>query len=344
MKRRKFITLLGGAAAWPLAASAAVINGVFASCCGAGLISHAQALNNRIPRVGVLFAGVPARSPQLNGLWEGLQNLGYVEGRNIYVDLRAAEGRNERLPSLAADLVGSNPDVIVGVTSPAIRALKAVTTSIPIVMAVVSDPVGLGFVDSLARPGGNITGVSNTGDQLLSKRLQLLKEIAPGLRKVGLLWNVTDPQNENLASDFKQAVEYLGLTPSHLPVKGPADFDDLAGLATDQIDGLIVAAGGLTFGYRKITIEYAIRNRIPAAFTYREEASDGALLSYGPNLPDVYRRAAVYVDKILKGVRPADLPVEQPTRFALVINLKTAKTLGLDVPPSLLARADKVIE
>jgi putative tryptophan/tyrosine transport system substrate-binding protein len=292
----------------------------------------------------VLFAGVPARSPQLNGLWEGLRNLGYTEGKNIYVDLRAAEGRNERLASLAADLVGSNPDVIVGVTSPAIRALKTVTTSIPIVMAVVSDPVGLGFVDSLARPGGNITGVSNTGDQLLGKRLQLLKEIAPGVRKVGLLWNVTDPQNANLASDFKQAVEYLGLTPSRLPVKGPSDFDNIAGLATDQIDGLIVAASGLTFGFRKPTIEYTIRNRVAAVFTYREEAADGALLSYGPNLPDVYRRAALYVDKILKGAKPAELPVEQPTRFALVINLKTAMAFGLDVPPTLLARADEVIE
>jgi ABC-type uncharacterized transport system substrate-binding protein len=321
-----------------------VVSGTFAAWCGGGLQSHSQKLDGRIPRLGVLFAGVPDRSPQLNGLWEGLRNLGYAEGKNIYVDLRAAEGRNERLALLAADLVGSNPDVIVGVTSPAIRALKTVTTSIPIVMAVVSDPVGLGFVDSLARPGGNITGVSNTGDQLLGKRLQLLKEIAPGVRKVGLLWNVTDPQTANLASDFKQAVEYLGLTPSRLPVKGPSDFDNIAGLATDQIDGLIVAAGGLTFGYRKPTIEYTIRNRVAAVFTYREEAADGALLSYGPNLPDVYRRAALYVDKILKGAKPAELPVEQPTRFALVINLKTAITLGLTVPPTLLARADEVIE
>jgi putative tryptophan/tyrosine transport system substrate-binding protein len=321
-----------------------IISGTFAASCGAGRVSHARKLDNRIPRLGVLFAGVPARSPQLNGLWEGLRNLGYMEGQNIYVDLRAAEGRNERLASLAAEFVGSKPDVIVGVTSPAIRALKDVTTSIPIVMAVVSDPVRLGFVDSLARPGGNITGVSNTGDQLLGKRLQLLKEIAPGVRKVGLLWNVTDPQHENLASDFKQAVEYLGLTPAHLPVKGPTDLDRIDGLATDKIDGLIVAAGGLTFGYRKQTVEYTIRNRIAAVFTYREEAADGALLSYGTNLPDVYRRAAFYVDKLLKGTKPAELPVEQPTRFALVLNLKTARALGLEVPPQLLARADEVIE
>jgi putative tryptophan/tyrosine transport system substrate-binding protein len=247
------------------------------------------------------------------------------------------------LPRLADELVRLKVDVIVASSAPPALAAKKVTTSVPIVFVSVADPVGLGLVASLARPGGNTTGLADSGPDLVGKRLELLRELVPKLRRVAVLWHSGNPGNLLQLKAAEVAARTLGMQLEPVPVQGPNDFDS-AFKAVRGADGLLQADGPLFNIHRARLVELAARSRLPAIYGFREMMEVGGLMSYGPDRPDFYRRAATYVDKILKGARPADLPVEQPTKFELVINSKTAKTLGLTIPPSLLLRADQVIE
>jgi putative ABC transport system substrate-binding protein len=327
MQRREFITLLGGSAvAWPLAARAQ--------------------RPEKIPSVGILWQNPLAPTVQLvDAFRQGLRELGYVEGQNITIELRSAEGRVERLPALAAELVRLNVDVIMTATTPSIRAAQQATKTIPIVMGNSQDPVSEGFVASLARPRGNITGQSLQSPDLAAKRLQLLKEVVPTVSRIAVLWNSGDPA---LALSFKEtaaAAQTLHVQLQSLRVRGHEEFKTAFRAAVqDGAEALVVLEDALTYPHRTEIAELAKSNRLPAMYGLREFAEAGGLMAYGPNLVAIYRQAATYVDKILKGARPADLPVEQPTRFELVINLKTAKALGLTIPPSLIAVADQVIE
>jgi putative tryptophan/tyrosine transport system substrate-binding protein len=268
-----------------------------------------------------------------------------VEGKNVVFERRYAENRLERLPELAADLVRLKVDVIVAGGTLAPLAAKRATSTIPIVMTAPGDPVGSGLVASLARPGGNVTGVSLMGPDLGGKRLELLKELLPGLTRVAVLWNAATPNSAVVLKEVQEAGRRLGIEVQSLEVRGPDDFDGTFEAATKQrLDAMITAEDPLTLSYRKRIADFATGQHLPSISGLREFVEVGGLISYGANLDDLYRRAAGYVDKILKGAKPADLPVEQPTKFDLVINLTTAKALGLAVPPSLLARADKVIE
>jgi len=329
MKRREFITLLGGAAvAWPLAAQAQQ--------------------PERMRRIGVLWHAASAEDEAvyLGALREGLAELGYVEGRNIVLENRFPAEQRERFISLAAELVQLKPDVLVAVSRPAAMAAQRATTTIPIVFSVVPDPVGDKLVKSLARPGGNITGLSNMALDLSAKRIELLKEMVGGLSRVALLVNAGDADGaRRYVKQTQAAAGPLGITIEPVEVRGlgeiPRAFSRIDQL---NVNGLVVTADSLFTVERKHIIQLALERRLPTMMHSRETAQAGALMSYAPSYVLMLRRTAVYVDKILKGVRPADLPVEQPTKFELVINLKTAKALGITVPPSLLARADEVIE
>ena len=297
-------------------------------------------------RIGVLNPNsLSARAEPLEAFRQGLRNLGYVEGQNIVIDYRGADGRFEQLPDLAAELVRIKVDVIVALTAVAAQAAKQATTTIPIVMVGVGDPVEARLVANLSRPGGNITGSSSLAGELSAKRLELLKEVVPGLARVAALWNAGNPMK---AADWREAqvaARTLRVSLQSREVRGPGDFESVfAAMTKDRPDALLTLGDPLLLQQRGRIVEFAARNRLPAMYEHRVYTDAGGLIAYGPNFRELYRRAATYVDKILKGAKPGDLPVEQPTKFELVINLKTAKALGLTIPQSVLLRADEVIQ
>jgi putative ABC transport system substrate-binding protein len=329
LDRRTFIgTLTGGLLAAPLAAEGQ------------------QAA--KIARIGYLSPNLAA-SPHLpEAFRQGLRNLGYVEGRNVVIEYRDAEGKPERLPALAAELVALKVDVIVAPGTPQALAARQATRTLPIVFATAADPVESGLVTSLARPAGNVTGLSILAPALVGKRLELLTQAVPGVSRVAVLWQ-PGGHDERTDKDILKAAEVaaraLGVQLQVVEARGPADFDRAFSDMTRARAGALTVLTGIMFlNERRRLVDLTARNRVPAVYGGRDFVHAGGLLSYGPNLADLYRRAATYVDKILKGAKPGDLPVEQPTKFELVINLKTAKALGLTIPPALLQRADQVIE
>ncbi|HTF74451.1 MAG TPA: ABC transporter substrate-binding protein [Bradyrhizobium sp.] len=278
-------------------------------------------------------------------MFDGLRELGYVEGRNLIVERRYAEGHADRFPEFAAEMVRLKVDVIIVVTTPAALAAKKATTTIPIVHPAAIDPVGTGLIASLAHPGGNVTGLSILNAELSAKRLEVLKEVVPGLSRGALLWNAANPANTLAWKESEGAARALGVALQSQEVRDPKDFEGaFALMAQQRPDVLLVLQDALTLEYRKEIIAFALQMRLPSMFVGKEWVVEGGLMSYGDRLPERYRRAADLVDRILKGEKPADLPVEQPTKFELVINLKTAKAIELAIPPALLARADEVIE
>jgi len=301
----------------------------------------------KIARIGYLDPVTPAASAHnVEALRQGLRELGYVEGKTFVLESRYGEARAERLPELARQLVGLKVDVIVTVTDVATAAVKRETQTVPIVMVNSSDPVGTGFVASLARPGGNVTGLSNISAELSGKRLELLREVAPGIARVAFLWN---PDVRGNVLDYKEmegAARSQRLELQSVEVVRAEDLDRAFSAVTNRRAQALVLPAGNPVGFenRGQIASFAQRNRLPSMYAIKEYVDAGGLMSYGPSNPDMRRRAAIYVDKILKGAKPADLPVEQPTKFELVINLKTAKALGLTIPQSLLRRADQVIQ
>jgi ABC-type uncharacterized transport system substrate-binding protein len=324
VKRREFITLLGGAAAaWPLAA-------------------HAQQ-PAKVVRLGYL---APARLPNLiEALVGGLRDLGYVEGQNLTIEYRFALGQTKSYDELAQELISLDPAAIVLTGTPAALALKRQTTTIPIILAPIADPIALGLARSLARPGGNVTGVTMYGTELAHKRMEIFKEAAPAIRRIAVLVNAENPLHPFLWDDIQPVAPLLGL---EFRLFAVSDFNELpsmfSNMARDGFDALTLFSNAQFFSARRRIAELATTHRLPAMYESREFIEDGGLISYGPNVPDLSRRAAAFVVKILNGAKPAELPLEQPTKFELVINLRTAKALGLEVPPTLLARADEVIE
>ncbi len=300
-----------------------------------------------IHRIGYLGpASASSVSHLVEALRQGLRDLGWVEGQNLVIEYRFAAGRSERLPDLAAELVRLKADVIVAGGNPAVLAAKKATGTIPIVMVAAADPVGEGLVASLARPGGNVTGLDMTaGLEILAKRLELLKETVPTVRRVAVLSNPASPGVASAIEHVKGAARSLGVQLQLLEARGPNEFDAAFGaMAKERTGALLVVADPLFYLHRVLLADLGAKNRLPSAYSSREHVEAGGLMSYGANLPDLSRRAATFVDKILKGVKPADLPVDQPTKFELVINLKVAKALGLTIPQSIRVRADQVIE
>jgi putative ABC transport system substrate-binding protein len=312
----------------------------------APLAGEAQTAEKKA-RIGVLL--LPPRAgaggTYVQAFRESLRELGYVEGHNLLLEIRWAEGRPELLPGLAAELLSTGPDVLVTSGSESILTLKRVTGVVPIVMATVMDPVALGIATSLAQPGSNLTGLAILSLELTSKRLQLLKETVPRLSRVAVLWNSANPGNVLQLREVETASQALGLRWQGVAVRGP---DELAGafeaVVGAQSNGILVVEDSMLVSHRSRILESVARTRLPAMYAFRQFVEAGGLMSYGPNIPDSFRRSAVYIDKILKGANPADLPVEQPTKFELVINLKTAKALGRTIPQSVLLRADEVIQ
>jgi len=300
----------------------------------------------KVPRIGILTPGPLApRSHLFEAFRQGLRDLGYTEGQNIAIEFRSAEGQFEKLPDLAAELVRLKVDVIVAATTSASVAAKQATTTIPIVMAVVGDPVGMGLVASVPRPGGNITGLDLFSADIAGKRLELLKESVPRASRVAALWN---PSNQITARQWKEtqvAARTLGVQLRSLEVRRSDEFESAFRAATRGRAGALIALDDvLLFTHQTLIADFAAKNRVPAISGFREFVEAGGLMAYGTHLPALYRRAATFVDKILKGAKPADLPVEQPMRFELVINMKTARALGLTIPPSILVRADHLIQ
>ncbi len=326
MRRREFITLLGGAAGiWrPLAARAQYAG--------------------KVARIGYLSPGSPSVRTDL--FRQGLRKHGYVEGKNILIEYRFAEGNFDRLAALAAQLVQFKVDVIVAEATQASLAAKDATKTIPIVMLLVADPVGFGLVASLARPGANITGTSSMTPDLAGKSLQLLKEVVPKASRAAVLWNPNNVVAQaNLLRETEVAAAELGIRLQLVGVRGPGEFDSaFAEITKGDPSVLLVMADPILVLHKTRIVDFAKKSRLPAMYGNKEYVGAGGLAYYGSSLADIFQRAAAYVDKILKGAKPADLAVEQPTRFEFVINLKTAKTLGLDIPPALLASADEVIE
>jgi len=300
----------------------------------------------KVPRVGFLIAGSSQGiQSYLDALRQGLHELGYVEGQSIAIEYRWAEGKYERLSDLAAELVRLKPDVIVAVATPAVHAAKQATKAIPIVMLSVGDPVATGFVASLARPGGNITGLANIAPELVGKQLQPLKEVLPKLSVVGVLWNPANPSGAPQLREAETAARALGVRVQPLEAQGPSDIDRaFVAMTRERAGALLVLSDSMLIVQRERIADLAAMNRLPAVYGLRLHAEAGGLMAYGANLLDLVRLTATFVDKILKGAKPADLPVEQPTKFELEINLKTAKALGLTIPQSLLQRADQVIQ
>jgi putative ABC transport system substrate-binding protein len=297
--------------------------------------------SGKIFRVGYLAAPSP---PADKAFVQGLHDLGYIEGSNITIEYRFAEGQHDRLPNLVGELIERNVDVIVTVGTPAAVAAKRVTSRIPIVMAIVADPVGEGLVASLARPGGNITGFANLDTELSQKRLEILKEVIPGLSRVAILWNPSNQAHKRALSESDAAAKNLGLRVQSFAVGDVSAIKDaFSAISREQAGALMLLADSLFTASRVRITELAIKNRLPSMFWTRASVEAGGLASYGATYADLYRRAALFVDKILNGAKPADLPIEQPTKFDLVINLKTAKQIGLTIPPNVLARADRVI-
>jgi putative ABC transport system substrate-binding protein len=300
----------------------------------------------QVPRIGVLAAVSPsAVSARVEAFRQGLRELGHVEGKNIVIEYRYGEGKLDRLPALAAELARLKVDVIVTGGPQATRPAKKATATIPIVMAFDSDPVGNGFVASLARPGGNVTGLSALSPEISGKQLELLKEIVPKLSRVAVLGNSPEPANAQALRETEVAAGAFGMQLQYLDVLGPKDIEIAFRAASKGgADAVLVLTSPVIFAQRTQVVNLAAKSRLPAAYWSPEFVEDGGLMTYSVSFADLFRRAATYVDKILKGTKPADLPVEQATKFELVINLKTAKQIGLTIPPNVLARADKVIK
>ena len=325
MRRRDFIKVIAGfAAAWPLAA-------------------RAQTPAGKIYRVGILQPGKPPE-PLVEALRERLKELGYREGHNIAYEYRWAEGKNERLVELAKELVDANVDVITTLSTPAALAAKNVTKTIPIVFTGVGDPVGAGVVHSLSHPGGNVTGISTLATELSAKRLELLKEIVPNAAPVAMVWNDTNPSMVLSAREAQNAADRLDLNLQSIGVHDLISFDAaFATISSSHFNALLTLVDPFTREHRQRIVDFAAQRRLPAIYESREFVDAGGLISYGPSFPALQRRAADYVSMIFKGGKPADIPIEQPTKFELIINLKTAKELGLTIPPTVLARADELI-
>ena len=323
MKRRDFITLLGGATvAWPL---------------GAGAQQPPK-----IARIGYLSAGSPPPSP---AFWQGMRDLGYVEGRNILVEYRWAEGKPERLPELAAELVRLKIDVLFAFGTQSALAARRVTATTPVIFHTHADPIEAGFVGSLARPGGVLSGVTLIAPELAGKRLELLQRTVPTASRVAVLVNTANPGMHSTLRNLEAAAPALQLNLQIFDARAAHELESsLTGIERGRVSALYVSLDPLFLERRTNIIERAAKERLPALFDVKEFAQAGGLMSYGPGLAASFRRMAYYVDRVLKGEKPADLPVEQPTKFELVINLKTAKALGLQFPPTLLALADEVIE
>jgi putative tryptophan/tyrosine transport system substrate-binding protein len=325
MRRRAFIALIGGAAAaWPFAVRAQ--------------------REGKIYRIGILEP-VPAaqNAANLDSLRKGLRDLGYLEGQNLVIEYRSANGRAERFPDLASELVGLNVDLILTRGTPATTAVQNATGTIPVVMATMGGPGAI--VASFARPGGNITGVITFSTELTAKRVEILKELVPDLSRVALLHNMGNPAAPPEWEETKTAARSLDLEAELLDVRSQTDLDRAFALAVRQgVNGLVVGADGLNQMHQEMIVNWAARNRMPAVFPAREFVEAGGLIAYAVNYPDLYSQLVAFVDKIFKGAKPGDLPVQQPTRFELVVNATTAKALGLTIPAALLARADEVIE
>lgn len=325
MKRREFITLVGGAVAtWPLAV---------------------RAQHSAMPVIGFMGpAPAAAYLPRVEALRAGLRDLGYVEGKNIVIKFRWAE-RVEQLPEMAAELVRMKVDLILVSSSTYVEPARQATKTIPIVFAIHADPVGVGHVASLARPGGNITGLSTLLTDLVAKELEIFKEAVPQTTRIGILWNPTTPSHGPAMQAVEAVGEKLGVQLLLVPAQTVEEFDGAFSTMTrERMRGFLVIASPLSFSQRVPLAELALKHRLPGMFGSRENVEAGGLMSYGADYNDLHRRAARYVDKILKGVKPADLPVEQASKYELIINLKTANALALAIPESLLLRADKVIE
>jgi ABC-type uncharacterized transport system substrate-binding protein len=328
LRRREFITLLGGAAAWPIAAQAQQ--------------------QERERRIGMLFAVTEDNAEgqaRLAAFLQGLQELGWVDGRNVRIDRRWGAIDPERSRTDAAEIIALGPDVILTAGEPAVAALQRATRTVPIVFAQVPDPVGAGFVDSLARPGGNITGFTVFEYGISGKWLELLKQIAPNVTRVAVLRDPSVASGTGQLGAIQGAAASFGVELRPVDVRDPGEIERaLAAFARVANGGLIVTGSAVGVVHRDLIVTLAARHGLPAVYTQRFFVTGGGLISYGPDRVDQYRRAAQYVDRILKGEKPADLPVQAPTKYELVINLKTAKSLGIEVPPTLLARADEVIE
>jgi len=302
----------------------------------------------KIARIGYL-AGSLAGNPHLpEAFRQGLRDLGYVEGRTVVIEYRDAEGKLERLPALAVELVALKVDVILAGGTPQALAAKQATRTLPIVFAAHADPVGSGLVTSLARPGGNVTGLSLLAPELVGKRLEQLKQAVPGVNRVAVLWEpgaYVELTERDILKETEVAARALGVRLQFVEARGPADFDRaFSDMTRARAGALTVLPSTMFIIERRRLVDLAAKNRLPAVYTSREYVDAGGLMAYGPSIADLFRRAATYVDKILKGAKPGDLPVEQPTKFELVINLKTAKALGLTIPPSVLSRADEVLQ
>ncbi len=300
----------------------------------------------KVPRIGVLYGGSPAFVSHLSEAFrQGLRERGYVKGQNIAIEYRYAHGNYEQLPALAAELVRLKVDVIVAPIAPAVRAAKQATTTIPILMVSASDPVGSGLVASLSRPGQNVTGLSVVTPELSGKNLQWLKEVLPGLSRVAVLWNPVNPVSVLELKEIEVAARALGLRPQLLQVRESTEFEGaFAAMTRERAGALTVLVDAMFFSHRRRIVELAAKSRLPAIYQRREFVEDGGLIAYGPSLADLFRRIAGYVDKILKGAKPGGRPVEQPTKFELVVNMKTVKVLGLTIPQAVLIRADELIQ
>ena len=310
---------------------------------------RADAQPGKVARIGVLvFTAAPApgqSNPYVEAFRGGLRELGYVEGTNLILEIRWAGGSTQRAAELAAELVRLNVALIVSTGTPATQAARAATTTIPIVMTAVGDPVGSGIVTSLARPGANVTGLSLLDNDLDGKRIELLREAVPGLTRIAMLWSPSDSGMALAFGRVELASQTLGLTLQSLAVRDPGEFSPVVQAATTgRAEALFVTAQPFTIRHQAQILDVVTRLKLPSMYTDRRFVDAGGLMAYGPSLADAYRRAATYVDRILKGARPADLPVEQPTKFELIVNLKAARTLGLMIPQAFLQRADQLIE
>ena len=326
LERRDFLIAVGAILAAPLAADA----------------QQAE----KVPRIGFLSATSPSdRPPLFDAFRQRLRELGWVEGKNIVIDYRYAQGQVDRLPDLAAELVRLKVDLLVSWGTQGVTAAKSATKTIPIVKIAVRDPIGIGLIASLARPGGNVTGVSGSaGLEWVAKQLELLKQTVPKIRRVAILSNPTNAYHQLAIRELDGAARSLGVQLQLLEARGPNEFDGaFAAMAKESVGALLVLSDAMLNSHATRLADLAARGRLPAVYGVRESVEAGGLMSYGPSFLDSFRRAATYVDKILKGAKPGDLPVEQPTKFELVINLKTAKSLGLTIPQSVLVRADEVI-
>jgi len=325
MKRREFIAFLGGVAAtWPLAASA----------------------QSKIPRIGFMGNSTAALEANLvDAFREGLREHSYEEGRNIVIEYRWADGKYERFPALVAELIAAKVDVIVTAGTPAALAMKKATTTVPLVMVAVGDPVGTGLVPSLARPGGNLTGLSSIAPDLEGKRLQLLREVVPALSHVAMFINSLNPFHVSSMRQARAAAQAMGIKLQLHDISKSEDLDDaFAAIRKERPDALLILADRVFLHNRERLMDFTQEQRLPNVNAYKELVEVGGLMSYGPSYEDMHKRAAIYVDKILKGAKPADLPIEQPSKFTFIVNLKAAKALGVTVPSQLLGLADQLME